>query len=82
MWAFRQFPDTIQYTPSGEDRPTYQVEVFGFLNLIGGVCLNVTLVAFRERGYWVAGQDEISNVQFLPQDEFIKKFKKFRLIEI
>lgn len=81
MWAFRTFPGKIEYTPDGEDRPTYQVEVFGYLNLTGGIYTDVSLVAFRENSFWLAGHNEIGGIQFLPVDEFEKRFTKFSLVE-
>ena len=80
MWAIRQFPDKIEYTPEGEDRPTYQVEMFGYLQIesspSGG---SITLMVFREKVFWV--QKEIRPIEFLPVEEFEKRYSKFKLVE-
>ena len=80
MWAFETFPAKIEYTPSGEDRPSYQVEVFGYLHT---GCLNrreVDLIVFRQNSFWVAGHDDIGDISLLPKDEFQERFKKFKLV--
>jgi len=87
MWAFRSFPETIEYVPSGKDRPVYQVEVFGYLELnknIFGLHGNLNayqLIAFREKAFWIAGQDDIGEIKFLKINEFEKKFKGYTLKE-
>ena len=78
FWAIRNYPDKIEYTPSGNDRPTYQVEIFGKLKLFGSTT-DVVLVCFREIILWL--QEDIGEVKFLPIEEFVKKYEKFVLTE-
>lgn len=89
MWAFRQFPDKIEYTPNGEERPTYQVEVLGYLKSQGNIAIdNVILIVFRENTSWVKecceirenGCEDINTVQLLPINEFEERFRHYRLI--
>lgn len=74
MWAFESFPAKIVYTPERKhdppDAPTYEVEVFGYLDK--------QLVTFREITYWI--DVEVGPIQFLPIYEFERKFAKFRLV--
>lgn len=83
MFAFKTFPAKIEYNPPGEDRPTYQVEVLGYLDL--GTCTlsqgAITLVCFRQSEHWLAGQDDFGGINFLLTDEFEEKFKDFKLKE-
>ena len=83
MFAFKKFPATIEQSPPGDDTPTYQVEVFGYLNLDGQLESHraVTMVCFRQSMFWIAGHDDIGEIKFLPILEFEKKFKKFKLKE-
>lgn len=77
MWAFRQFPDKIEYTPPGEERPTYQAEVFGYLYPEGGLETGPHLVCFRRITLWV--HKDVGEIRFLPAKEFEEEFKDYLL---
>jgi len=80
MWAFEKFPAKLEFLPEGIERPTYQVEVFGYSFVGGGwMSFGTPLIVFRETVFWV-GVD-IGNIHLLPVGEFEEKFKKYKLLE-
>lgn len=87
MWAFEGFPAILRYQrENDDDAPTYEVEVFGYVNIDCFDLKQRQLLAFRECSYWIgdaptyAGHDEIGQVQFMLENEFVKKFRKFKLV--
>lgn len=73
MWAFNEFPAKLERKALYPDGPSYEVEVFGYLNKI--------LVIYRVISYWIKNHDDIDNIEFLPIHEFEERFKEFKLVE-
>lgn len=76
IWAPENFPAKMEYTPSGEDRPTYQVEVLGYLQIAGGL----KIASFRTHTFGALRVD-VSGVEFLPTNEFEEHFKKYKFLD-
>jgi hypothetical protein len=86
MWAFRKFPAYLFYTPDHQDATTTEVEVFGFtylnVNPVPRTSVPsqvVVLVAFREINIQI--YETTRDIEFLPVEEFEKRYSKFKLRE-
>ena len=85
MWAFKTFPEILEDPLPLDSDSTYQVEVFGYLDLnkeiisfFGGYYPMVELMAFRTIKFSL--QKYIGNIEFLPIDEFQNRFKNYTLV--
>ena len=81
MWAFEGFPAILRYQQEDDDdAPIYEVEVFGYVNIDCFDLKQRQLLAFQECSYWIAGHDGVGQVQFMLENEFAAKFRKFKLV--